>query len=725
MIEYLFYLDDAEIEEPIGFSDIELSIKRHDTLHGMAFEASTSPLRFQGRTAVDYLEEAYEAYGVRADVRFTALARCEGSYDYDTLLSGRLNFVKRKKTCGAVCTIDLPWEVTSCEGVFNARYDQKVDVDKAVGVDGQSALQEYAGLAVETDLPAHDLLAAVEGSVAEEGEIIDLEIFAAGTDNWAVRPSYARQVYASINQSQLIPSVFAASDNGFNDSVLSPVVLLDEVVGCFDGVFNYEVRLKGSYDIENAPPADIDLLRLVVAYGEYPGSLTILHQTALYTGGDDSAAGSFDQTYSGTLTLPQGQGFYAYFEQQGSTVLVGPSGFVAFDQETYVNISGVKSCPTTQAELYFVHETLSRVTEAITNGCMVVKSEYYGRTDSEPFSFDQDGCGGLRTLTSGLKIRRAEDDKFFASMKDLVDGLNAIDNIGIGAEPNPDIAGQYLLRVENMEYFYQDTEVLRHEAVPEAEDVTEETKHYSKINVGYKRWEVENINGLDEVNSNRQYNTAIDTINNTLEITSGLVAGSYPIEVTRQQSFAESGGADQKYDNEIFVIDMERPTYPYSAIQVKQGGVSGATNVFSPDTMYNWALTPVRNLMRWYKTIAAGFANISDTAYQLFFSSGTGNMQATSLLIDETCRPETTVVTENQNVFSTQANSSTPLWENEQRTYEYPMSIADYNHVKASPYGYVSVQCGQGAFEKFWIKEIKYKPAKGTASFILRRKYGV
>lgn len=724
-MNWLFYLDDTEIDEPIGFNEIELSAKRNETLHGMTFEAATSPLKFQGATAINYLEAAYSANGVKANVIFSAWYVYEGGYDYEEVLSGRLNFAKRHKQCGSICTIELPWEQQGCAVVFNSRYDQKVDVDKAAGVDGITSLEDYNALGVETELPAHDLLASTEGYVSDEGDTIDLSIFTPATQNWAIRPTYGRKIYESINESQLTPSVFAASDNGFNDSVLSPVVLLDEVIGCFDGVFSYQVRLKGSYNIDNINPGNINLLRLVVAWGEYPGSLTILHQTTLYSGGGPDASGVFDQSYSGTLALPQGQGLYAYIEEQGSLILFATTGSVTFDKETYVNFSGVKSCPATNAELYMIHEALSRVTEAITNGCMTVKSEYYGRVDSEPYSFAQDGCGGLRSVTSGLKIRRAIEDKFFVSMKDLVEGLNAIDNIGIGLQEG--VSGM-IMRIEDVDYFYQDTEILRHTFIPDGDFLVEEKGHYSKINVGYKKWEVEEINGLDEFNSNRQYNTSIDTVNNPLEITSGLVAGTYPIEITRQQSFADSGGADQKYDNETFIICMKRDDYPYLNLSVEQGAVDNPENVFSPQTMYNWRISPVRNLMRWYKSIAAGFANISDSVNKLFFSSGTGNLLAKAKLTDSDCRIENSVIQENQDIFVTdfsEVSEYSPIWENEQLTYDYPMSLAEYRLVKASPYGYISAQCGNGDIEKFWIKEVKYKPGKGTATFILRRKYGV
>lgn len=729
-MEWIFYLDDLEIEEPIGFDDIELSVKRDDKLHGMTFEASTSPLEFYGN-AYNYLIDQYNNYGVKANVTFSAHAACDG-YDYEEVISGRLNFGKKKEKCGSVCTISIPWEQDSCELVLKARYDQKVDMDKALGVNGTTALPAYAGLATEKTLPAHELKASVEGYVVDEGDVVDLDIYPPVTNSIYIRPTYGRPIYESINISQLFPSVFAASFNGVSDSALSPVLLLDDSVSCFGGDFDYEVRLKGSYDYEYAPGGTLTDVRLIVAIG-FPfeaGAVenvdyVIIHQQAL-PHATRTATGTFDYTYSGATVINQGEGFYAYFQSilSGIPILLG--GTVSFDKETYANISGVKACPPTQSELYLVHEALSRVTEAVTNGCMRAKSSYYGRTDSEPFSFDADGCGGLRSITSGLKIRNAEEDKFFASPKDLIEGLNAIDNIGIGVEDDPDIPNKSLLVIEDLNYFYRDEEILRHDFIPEASADVEETKHYSKIEVGYKKWEVESINGLDEIHSNRQYNTSIDTINSTLDITSNLVAGSYPIEITRQQSFSQSGAADTKYDNETFIICMVRTGYLYGSVEPDLGNISSAENIFSPSTIYNYPISPIRNLMRWYKSIAAGFPVLSNSSNKLFFLSGTGNLQAKGMLTGADCRLENTPLRESQDLFVTQfANAADyqPLWKNDLMTYEYPMSLAEYKQTKANPYGYISSQCGSGEFVKNWIKEIKYKLAKGSATFILRKKY--
>lgn len=727
-MDWLFYLDDIEIEEPEGFDNIELSITRDDKLHGIGFEASTSPLQFYG-DAFEYLKNKKETEGVRANVNFRALVTCD-TYDYDEVLSGRLNFGKYKEICGVECGCSLPWENESCEVVLKSRYDQKVDLDKTTAADGITSLEPYAGLAMETELQALELLSATEGYVVDEGDEIDLAIFPRNeTQDFAIRPTYGRQLSSNINESQLIPIVFASSQNGLSDPILSPQLLLAEEIDCFPGDFEYTVRLKGSYDFIYQGISTQFHLR--VAYGEWPSTLTIIHQQILPTPSPGSPAiGTFDSTFTGNLALAQGEGFYAWIGWVGVEVAPTDSldGSVTFDKETYIMISATRACPATNAELYMVHETLSRVAESITNNCIRVKSSYYGRIDSEPFSFPDDGCGGLRSVTSGLKIRRAEEDKFFASMKELVEGLQAIDNIGMEVQNNVDISGRGLLVIEDLDYFYQDKEILRHDYIPKGTTDTEETKHYSKVLVGYKKWEVEEVNGLDEINSNRQYATSIDTIESTLDITSNLVAGSYPLEITRQQSFATTGAADTKYDNEAFIICMSRNGYPvYNQLLPEQGNVTNAQNIFSPATIYNYRLSPLRNLMRWYRSIAAGWVDQNDSTNKLYFASGTGNLTASGMMTDPNCRLELLDIQENQNLFVTHfanQDDATPLWKNELITYEYPMSIADYRAIKNDKYGYISSQCGNGQYLKYWIKEIKFKMVKGSATFILRRKYG-
>lgn len=716
-MEYRFYIDDIEIDEPVGWNDFELSLKRDDTFHGMQFEASTGTLQFYG-VAADYLQEQRKLLGLKATPVFKAQVIC-GTDPVEEII-GVLNMGKYKKDCAINCLVSLPLEEQSCAIQFKSKFDQKVNIDDAVAFDRVTPLPTYVQLGQEMDLPPKSILKATDGSVGTVYDVVDISL--TGGINATVinvRPTYDVERNNSIATGQLVPVSNWDSPSDDLQLPMSPQLLYEDDPRCFDGNFPYDVVLEGGATIMEGPNPLTVTAKLVKwdGNGDIFTNGQIVEQQLVGT--------PFNVHFTGTVTLTEGIGLYAYIEYLYGSGLFDIRIITTFTSNTKFTVQATQLCPPTPVEYYMLHEVLSRIAESITNGCLRAYSEYYGRIDSQPFAFPEDGCGSLRFLTSGLKIRRAPEDTFFASAKDVLDGLRAIDNIGFGIEQDPQSADGFVLRIETLDYFYQDTELLRLDFAPSVSNETQEQLAYSRILVGYKKWEVENVNGLDEFNSNREYRTSLDTINNTLDATSALVAGGYAIEITRQQSFAETGAADTRYDNDTFIICVQRNAYDFI---VEQGNIDSQQNIFDPATVLNFRLSPVRNLMRWYRSIAPSYAIISDTESKLFFSAGTGNITASGMLSDASCRLEAMAIAENQDLFVTNfANPSDylPLWKAEHNAVRYPLSIADYKKIKANPYGYISVQCGTGEYEEGYIQELTYRPAKGIATFTLKAKYAV
>lgn len=725
-----FYLDDLEIEQPEGFADIILNMKRDDNWHGIFFEASTSDLVFYGEGA-EYLRDKKEHDGLRADVTFRVQLAC-GVYDTpETILEGKLDFRKYVASCGTSCVVTMPVEQTGCVMTLRNRYDQKVDMDSNVAFNKTTAIQQYSKMNFDMEIAAKELEAAVDGSVADEGDILNLDITSVLLNaNTYVRPTYASERSNSILTGQLIPvSAWETTGANIEDSAISPQLLYEDNIACFDGNFEYSIRKKGNLSITGGS-GTLDNFNLLLFTWDGTGNVfdnhTLISSTPIATGAAFPINQDFDVSISGILTLAAGLGLYALLEMDTTTPAIATRNYViTFDKETLFTLTAPKLCPATRANVYMTNESLSHVTEAITDGCLKVKSDYYGRTDSEPYASDEDGCGSLRILTSGLKIRRAENAKYFSSLKDLFDGLKPIDNIGMGMEDDPERPGFQRLRVEEVDHFYQDVEILALPYVPDARIAVQEQLHYSLIKTGYKKWEVESINGLNEFNSNREYRTSLSSVSNTLDITSAFVAGGYPWEVTRQQSFAATGQADTKYDNETFIACVERDAYGF---HIEQGNIENPANIFSPDTDYNWRIRPFSNLMRWFKSIANSYPNLVDTTNKLFFSSGTGNFLASGEIAGAypECKLENTQKAENRDLYVSDFADSTvavPLWKPEFIPFKYPLSVKDYRHLKENPYGYISLQCGNGAWLKGFIHEIRYSLNKGEATFTLKQKW--
>lgn len=709
-----FFINGTELSnEPIGWSDVTFNISRDERWHGIFFEAATSTLQFYGSDA-EILRTLKHNLGLAATATIEIQAICGQEID---VLTGSLDFGTYIETCSQPCTVQIAVEKAGCTMTLRNRYDQKVDLSSNRAFDKQTILQDYAGLNFEMDIPAQELFVGTEGYV-DGTDFVDMDTFYTGSGVYAIRPDYFRKINESINNSQL-EAIFKVSNT---DEAITPQLLLDDIIECFDGGFQYEVRLKGTYDMTiSGLSQSISNITTSIGYGEYPGSYTVLHNDVIDATSGVTKTGSFDIFHSGTIALPDGDGFYALFGFVANGTSI--TGGVTFDSDTYIKITANKVCPETQSDVSLIHETGSRIVEAITDGCMRMRSSYYGRTDSEPFAASEDGCGSLRVLTSGLRLRNAENPTHFMSLQDFFNGLRGIDNIGMGIEPDPVVSTREVVRMEPVEYFYQDTELLRLPGVPNGRFILDPKYGYSLIKIGYTKWEVERVNGLDEFNSNKEFRTSLSTIDNTLDALSPFVAGGYPIEVTRQQSFADSGGADTTFDNENFIICVERNAYGY---QVEQGNIVDASNFYSPSTAYNWRIRPFYNLMRWWKSIAQSYVNLLNSASQLFFSAGTGNLLATGELpVYDDCKLENDEKSESEDLNRTDfAVENLPIYKPERLVFtNYPLSLRDYNTIKDNPYGYISVQCGQGEYVKAYILSINYRPSSGNADFNLILKW--
>ncbi len=741
MIEWKTYLDATEYDPPEGLERIVLAIKRDEQYHGIFFEASINTLTFTG-AAANYILEKKRVEGIVANIIFAADIRCNAYEEFENLITGKLNISKAVEQCGDVCSVEVPIEQENCVSLLLNRFDQKVDLDSLISFDKVTALEPYTFAGFSMDVLSKALKVGATGYVADTGDRIDWSIYVETGGgpilpvlDW-VRPDYQNKKDETIVTTNLEPTVFAADDTGLADSILTPQVLLeDESIDCFSGAFTYSARMKGRVNnlhnvayvravlLKGALPETIEFPLDVTNPDILTAGMEILQDTILLDEFSVDVSFEFDVAFTGSTTLAMGQGLYNYIQVAEFSRQVDDGRYIEFDKETFIDVQAVRECPDTEAKVYMINEALSRIVEAITNACLKVRSDYYGRTDSQPYAAAADGCGSMKAINSGLQLRNAPDAKAFVSFKEALEGLNPIDNIGFGLEPDPDRPGFDQLRIEDVKYWYPEEEILRLTFAPDVKKAAESDKYYAKINVGYQKWEVEKVNGLDEVNANRQYRTSLTSVDNTLDILSKWVAGSYPIEVTRQQTYASSGAADTKYDNETFVYCMERLLYGF---RIEQGNVTNGTNMFSPATLYNWRIRPYYNLMRWFKTIAAGYPSIGDTEKKVFFNSGTGNYLASGEMTSFVCKLENGEKAENDDlgVNDFVGDDYHPIWRPERVTLKYPMSVGEYKSIKAAPRGYITVQCGvSDQFIKGYIMMLEYFPDKGEANFNLKLKW--
>ncbi len=456
-------------------------------------------------------------------------------------------------------------------------------------------LQPYKGLGKEIILPAKKLLRENNWEIADTvryytDDVLASEVISTPANyyfafDWTI--NNLTEISTSNRFEFLGGFVDTSSSNPFFDlqDTYAGIIDIDSdtTIQCS---FEYEIDIQingallmQTIDTVNDLGGDIVLL-----YGK-PGEVasTITLQSGLTSPVNDA----INVNYSGTITLTPGDRIYLAYVLKGFKYLTGGGGGGPADpfeltitvNSASLSIKATQECENTTARVYMVNETLSRMAEAYTGNCLKVKSDYFGRTDSQPYTSLTDGCGALECLTSGLIIRSRNQNKvrigsgfikpgFKLSFKDAFDSLKAIHNIGMGIETNTADGGEWI-RIEPVNHFFNDTVLMSCTAVNEIKSVLDQENVFSRALVGYNKWGTEIGQGLNDVFTKREYRTEQKSINSLYQMLSNFIASDYAIEVTRQQF--GSNTKDWRYDNDTFIICLTNRLSVSATFNVNSG----------------------------------------------------------------------------------------------------------------------------------------------------------
>jgi hypothetical protein len=255
-------------------------------------------------------------------------------------------------------------------------------------------------------------------------------------------------------------------------------------------------------------------------------------------------------------------GFAMVIRKKRTEVANGENDFnIEFDTETSFSATTVSHTAVTKAKVFLVNEAFSRIAEGITNDKIRAYSEYFGRTDSKPYSVNVNGCGSLEAITNGLHVRRQEarndqSPTLPVSIQDMFNGLEPVHHIGFGIEDDTFRVGFKRLRIEPWKFFYKSDVMMSCMGVNTIEESTIENEHYSTASFGYQKWEAEEYTGLDEFLTQRNYRTTLSAIKNDLKKLSSFIASGYAWEITRR--LGNDNSKDWRYDNDLFLTCLVR-----------------------------------------------------------------------------------------------------------------------------------------------------------------------
>jgi hypothetical protein len=376
---------------------------------------------------------------------------------------------------------------------------------------------------------------------------------------------------------------------------------------------------------------------------------------------------------------------------------------------SYIRFTADSRYPATPAKTYLIHETLSRIAEYLTDGKLTVKSDFYGRMDSEVHRTSADGRASLRAITNGYLIRQAEmtdgsTPRMFVSWKKLFDSLQAIDNVGFCFEDGG------IIRVEPMEYFYRNDVVMTCTGIAEHAVKFDANSNIRTLKTGYKKWLSGEYNSIDGFHTTREYRTMTEKAVNAREYLSELVADGYAIEATRRRQI-EGARQDWEYDNDLFIIDLKRES---GAFKVNTGATNTGGTLIDPDTIYNGRLSPSRMAMRHFAEAVRCVPSVYQQILKFGASEGYSGakMRAGGHYVIEK-----NTMAENQDISKNDFAGTGDLLLDASpnlMAFKYPIRPSEFRHLRDNPYGLVDADGRLG-----WIRELEWDTGKEMASFTL------
>lgn len=776
------------IDEPIGWADIAINIKRDMTVHGIFFDYAIS-LKFI-ESGYQYLKNAYNVGGIDQYIELLVQTKCSETDLFEDFYTGKLFLGKLVFDCSDDCYADCPVEAAGCLMKFRNRIDQKVDLQVCADYDN-NPLPCYNFLPYTIKMKPKLVKKLTTGIVTsnslsncyiEPGEVTQ----GSGCEHHEftvfIEPYIETYTFNEVQNTNSLGGIISPNLSDLNDWLV-PIL-----PGTFNCVFkintHFEAMFAGAYGGANSTcgcsgtsviPANSMNNPCIQASYDLTNPLTnkyflndlILDFVVQVNGADvirtniGSETGSCLTHYVNDVCINHVQSlnlnandkvkifFQMYIASDFDRQLIGANPFQyvfgytqkksdSFCPNTKIEVQSETLEPPTDSKVYMINEAFSRVTENITNDCLRVKSNYFGRTDSQPYTSAQDGCGSLESLTVGKHLRQFPDNLCLMnpSFKELFDNMNGIHNIGYGIEPDANRPGFEWLRIEPMAYWYDNTLLMTCDNIPKMQRKVMAEWYISLFDFGYEKWEAEQTSGLDEFCVKKQYRATFSEVKGNLAKRVQYIGSGYAIENTRAEKFTDDSTKDWRWDNDIFVICVRRDgtaTAPYSLISVEQGAdcinVGAAANIIDPATVYNARISPNRNLLRWLPMLMANYSfDINNPLSYFRFVDGQGNYLAEMELVNGCIYEKSGVsLKENQDIDSGDTNvpsQAYPIYKLEQVEYDYPMSFDEFKAVKNNPRGVIRYRGTDMAnMEEGFIYSVSYKPNDGIATFTLLPKY--
>lgn len=235
----------------------------------------------------------------------------------------------------------------------------------------------------------------------------------------------------------------------------------------------------------------------------------------------------------------------------GTTFTIDPDIYV----DEYENSIIFKQYTEAQRSICKAHriiDILNQCVYSITGKPNRVISNYYGTG----------GEGEKKAITNGYQIRGFDIDKrpLQIDLKTLLEGCQAIDNIGVGYKKIND--EDYLI-VEPMLSFMNKSRIIA--TIRNVYDYEENVLNdyvYNKLDIGFERYadQEKKANSIDDYMTEQTLNAPVKNIAQSISKKSKLIASPYVIENQRREQYKTNPSTSLTEDDDAFIITYNPKT---------------------------------------------------------------------------------------------------------------------------------------------------------------------
>ena len=642
-------LDDTEYSDPENWSTFTPSTQRHPVYRTLLTQFSEGVVILL-KDAKDYIDSIYALKGATQtiDVKWQEYNVTTGVYD-NVYAIGRLDMMAKYERERDYTKVGF--EPTDFISNFLNRDEIRLDLQKLFDIDGNAITpftDEYHTIVLDAQTINKTL------QVTETESITDSFLYGLNSDV----SGGSKSIVVSIGEDTVVinelPDSFTQRDSFFyedNTTGISSKVTPSEG-GSFTLELTYDIDLGMSLGIsgeDNGYMVSGSFNLTVQLRIGTRNDTTLITDTVLVdsdtnaysASGNISGVPNIAGSYSSAVTVEEGESIVCYASIV-ATNINGDGDAVSgdfaiertfyFDSNTWdLNITEVLNNADTNCNVMLPWEYLLRMCQQITGRNDCLRSEFFGRTDGEVYTYAGDGEGAFYAITTGGQIRAfpIADNPINSSFREGFNGLNALFLLGVGVTYE---SGVPYIEIEPLVNMMDKTTTV---ATFTAEDTgikwRSATQYiWGNVKAGYNEYKNDDNWILGTPHSPRVYTVPYisNATDNEYLGSNEMSASGHLIENLRLNPYSLGTEKDTDYDNKLFVIHCKRDgAGGYE--RVTNDGFSLIAGLSNSTTQYNMNITPARNIIRHAPMILCGLAKrILETSTfneYLDFQSGEAN----------------------------------------------------------------------------------------------------